>query len=44
MEAARTFADRSSTFEVDESAPLFREGPAISPVTYWPSGYVNRIR
>jgi cephalosporin hydroxylase len=43
-EAARLFAEHNGDFVLEEPAPLFNEGSITTPVTYWPSGYLRRIR
>jgi cephalosporin hydroxylase len=43
LEAARAYAAANPTFALEEPQPAFREGPALVPVTYWPSGYLRRV-
>lgn len=42
QEAVREFVAANPGFELDDPAPLFKEGGTTRPVTYWPSAYVRR--
>lgn len=42
--AAEAFASAHPDFEIQEPPFLFNEGSVTERVTYWPSGYVKRIR
>jgi cephalosporin hydroxylase len=43
-QAAVEFVEENSAFVIEEPAFLFNEGAATSQVTYWPGGYLKRLR
>lgn len=43
-EAAREFVARNPDFVIEEPEFAFNEGSVDSPVTYWPSGYIKRLK
>jgi cephalosporin hydroxylase len=42
--AALEFVDRHPDFVIEQPPFLFNEGTVRTPVTYWPAGYVKRLR
>jgi cephalosporin hydroxylase len=42
--AAREFVDKHPDFVIEQPPFLFNEGSVRTPVTYWPAGYVKRLR
>ncbi len=43
QEAAREFARRNPSFQLEEPPSLFNEGAITDHVTYWPSAYLRRM-
>jgi cephalosporin hydroxylase len=43
-QAAREWVDAHPDFRIEEPPPLFNEGSPLERVTYWPGGFIKRLK